>query len=146
MVGVAILYGLPGSDVSDYQVTKKSSVETGNQAFLVQTGEQNECQTGTHEQDGVLCEFRSGSTRILASTDVDWNGINIQAISLYLNYDLPEDAKDYLGRVGRKGRFGQSGTVVSFVTKQDVHLLKHIMEHHNTQIEDTANCEYDILS
>lgn len=60
--------------------------------------------------------FRSGKYRILAATDIAARGIDVRGIELVINYDLPEDAENYVHRIGRTGRAGSVGHAISFAT------------------------------
>merc|ERR1712127_347486 len=74
------------------------------------------------ERDLIMREFRSGSSRVLISTDLLARGIDVQQVSLVINYDLPFPSKveNYLHRIGRSGRFGRKGAAINFVTSSDV--------------------------
>merc|ERR1712039_852108 len=61
------------------------------------------------ERDLVMREFRSGSSRVLISTDLLARGIDVQQVSLVINFDLPSNTENYLHRIGRSGRFGRKG-------------------------------------
>jgi ATP-dependent RNA helicase RhlE len=60
--------------------------------------------------------FRSGKYRVLAATDIAARGIDVRGIELVINYDLPEDAENYVHRIGRTGRAGSVGHAISFAT------------------------------
>ncbi|CCH62844.1 hypothetical protein TBLA_0I01860 [Henningerozyma blattae CBS 6284] len=78
------------------------------------------------ERDRVMNEFRTGQSRVLVSTDVWARGIDVQQVSLVINYDLCENLENYIHRIGRSGRFGRKGIAINFITKNDVLLLKQI--------------------
>jgi len=59
------------------------------------------------ERDMVMKEFRSGSSRVLITTDLLARGIDVQQVSLVINYDLPSNRENYIHRIGRSGRFGR---------------------------------------
>merc|ERR550525_1925201 len=88
------------------------------------------------ERDLVMREFRSGSSRVLISTDLLARGIDVQQVSLVINFDLPQNMENYLHRIGRSGRFGRKGVAINFVTNQDVRMMKDIERHYHTQIEE----------
>merc|ERR1712149_46726 len=88
------------------------------------------------ERDLIMREFRSGSSRILISTDLLARGIDVQQVSLVINYDLPQNMENYLHRIGRSGRFGRKGVAINFVTNNDVRLMKDIEKYYHTQIEE----------
>lgn len=88
------------------------------------------------ERDLIMREFRSGSSRVLISTDLLARGIDVQQVSLVINYDLPSNLENYLHRIGRSGRFGRKGVAINMVTNQDVRAMKDIEKYYHTQIEE----------
>jgi len=88
------------------------------------------------ERDLVMREFRSGSSRVLISTDLLARGIDVQQVSLVINFDLPPNMENYLHRIGRSGRFGRKGVAINFVTNADVRAMKDIEKYYHTQIEE----------
>lgn len=88
------------------------------------------------ERDLVMAEFRSGGSRILITTDLLARGIDIQQISLVLNFDLPLSNENYLHRIGRSGRFGRKGIAINFITETDFEHLHEIEKFYQTQIEE----------
>jgi len=88
------------------------------------------------ERDLVMREFRSGSSRVLISTDLLARGIDVQQVSLVINFDLPSNMENYLHRIGRSGRFGRKGVAINFVTNNDVRSMKDIEKFYHTQIEE----------
>lgn len=81
--------------------------------------------------------FKDFNKRICVSTDVFGRGIDIERINLAINYDLPNEADQYLHRVGRAGRFGTKGLAVSFVsTEEDETVLGKIQERFDVKIAE----------
>jgi ATP-dependent RNA helicase RhlE len=74
----------------------------------------------------VLRSFRSKKLRILVATDVLSRGIDIEEISLVVNYDVPKDPEDYVHRIGRTARAGKKGEAITFINPEDVHLFMKI--------------------
>ncbi|MBP7055299.1 MAG: DEAD/DEAH box helicase [Candidatus Omnitrophica bacterium] len=62
--------------------------------------------------------FKTGKYRILVATDIAARGIDVKGIELVINYDLPEDAENYVHRIGRTGRAGHEGRAISFATPE----------------------------
>merc|ERR1712206_45606 len=85
------------------------------------------------ERDVIMREFRSGSSRVLITTDLLARGIDVQQVSLVINYDLPTNRENYIHRIGRGGRFGRKGEAINFVTNQDVRMMRDIERHYQTQ-------------
>ncbi|KAK7859164.1 eukaryotic initiation factor 4a-13 [Quercus suber] len=86
--------------------------------------------------DIIMREFRSGSSRVLITTDLLARGIDVQQVSLVINYDLPTQPENYLHRIGRSGRFGRKGVAINFVTKDDERMLFDIQKFYNVVIEE----------
>jgi len=90
-----------------------------------------------HKRIKVLEGFREGRIRVLVATDVAGRGIHIEGISHVINFTLPEEADDYVHRIGRTGRAGASGTSISFAGENDAFALPPI----ETLIGRKINCE-----
>merc|ERR1719213_97218 len=88
------------------------------------------------ERDIIMREFRSGSSRVLITTDLLARGIDVQQVSLVINYDLPTNRENYIHRIGRSGRFGRKGVAINFVTTDDVRTLREIEQFYDTQVEE----------
>lgn len=97
------------------------------------------------ERDIIMREFRSGSTRVLITTDLLARGIDVQQVSLVINYDLPTNRENYIHRIGRSGRFGRKGVSINFITQGDVRYLRDIEEFYHTQIEEMPSNVADLL-
>ncbi len=78
------------------------------------------------QREEVLMNFRSKKTRILVATDVMSRGIDIKEINMVINFDLPQDAEDYVHRVGRTARVNTKGEAVTFVIKKEMYKLLNI--------------------
>ncbi|KAK7522872.1 P-loop containing nucleoside triphosphate hydrolase protein [Phyllosticta citriasiana] len=88
------------------------------------------------QRDVIMKEFRSGSSRVLIATDLLARGIDVQQVSLVINYDLPANRENYIHRIGRGGRFGRKGVAINFVTAEDVRMMREIEQFYSTQIEE----------
>eukprot|EP01115_Flamella_aegyptia_P014057 TRINITY_DN77_c0_g2_i2.p1 TRINITY_DN77_c0_g2~~TRINITY_DN77_c0_g2_i2.p1 ORF type:complete len:400 (+),score=189.73 TRINITY_DN77_c0_g2_i2:51-1250(+) len=88
------------------------------------------------EREVILNEFRTGSSRVLITTDLLARGIDVQQVSLVINYDLPRNLENYLHRIGRSGRFGRKGVAINFVSRDDVRVLRELEQFYNTSIEE----------
>lgn len=94
------------------------------------------------ERDLTLDEFRSGRSRVLIATDVLKRGIDIQTVSVVINYDLPGRMEDYIHRIGRAGRFGRHGVAINLVTKHDVNDMKVLEKEYSLSIDELPE-DYD---
>ncbi|MBI5413451.1 DEAD/DEAH box helicase [Candidatus Peregrinibacteria bacterium] len=74
----------------------------------------------------ALDGFKSGRYRVLVATDIAARGIDVKEIELVLNYDIPEFAEDYVHRIGRTARAGQTGRAITFATPDQSHKIRHI--------------------
>jgi len=88
------------------------------------------------DREKVMKTFKSGSSRVLISTDLLARGIDVHHVSIVINYDLPSNKENYLHRIGRSGRYGRKGVAINFVTSKDVAGLKELEEFYNTTIEE----------
>ena len=71
------------------------------------------------QRQAALAGFKTGKYRVLVATDIAARGIDVEGISLVINYDLPDNPDDYVHRIGRTGRAGSSGKAISFATPED---------------------------
>ena len=78
--------------------------------------------------------FRKGKFRILITTDVMARGIDVQEVSLVINFDMPKYSQTYIHRIGRSGRFGRTGVAINFVTRNEKNILNFIERQFNTRI------------
>lgn len=83
----------------------------------------------------IMKEFRTGSSRVLITTDLLARGIDVQQVSLVINYDLPNNRENYIHRIGRGGRFGRKGVAINFITHEDTRVLHDIESFYNTTID-----------
>jgi len=88
------------------------------------------------DRDRSFTEFKSGSSRVLISSNVTARGIDIQQVSIVINFDVPKCVHTYLHRIGRSGRWGRKGVGINFITRRDVYQIKKIEEHYSTQISE----------
>ncbi|MFW6277582.1 MAG: DEAD/DEAH box helicase, partial [Prolixibacteraceae bacterium] len=86
------------------------------------------------DREKVLQGFRSKRTRILVATDVMSRGIDIKEINLIINYDVPQDAEDYVHRVGRTARADATGVALTLVNEKDMYSFHQIEQLIESQI------------
>uniref|UniRef100_A0A2P2M600 RNA helicase n=2 Tax=Rhizophora mucronata TaxID=61149 RepID=A0A2P2M600_RHIMU len=97
------------------------------------------------ERDAIMGEFRSGTTRVLITTDVWARGLDVQHVSLVINYDLPNNRELYIHRIGRSGRFGRKGVAINFVKSDDIKILRDIEQYYSTQIDEMPMNVADLI-
>jgi len=88
------------------------------------------------ERDKSFNDFRNGSSRVLISSNVTARGIDIQQVSVVINFDIPKCVHTYLHRIGRSGRWGRKGVGINFITRRDIQQVKRIEDHYSTQINE----------
>jgi superfamily II DNA/RNA helicase len=81
-------------------------------------------------------QFRTGEMRVLISSNVTARGIDIQQVSVVINFDVPKCVHTYLHRIGRSGRWGRKGVGINFITRRDIGKMKEIETHYSTQITE----------
>ena len=97
------------------------------------------------ERDAIMNEFRAGASRVLIATDVLARGIDVQQVSLVINYDLPINRELYIHRIGRSGRFGRKGVAINFATSDDIKILRDIEQFYSTQIDEMPMNVADLM-
>jgi|LauGreDrversion4_2_1035121.scaffolds.fasta_scaffold03856_1 translation initiation factor 4A len=88
------------------------------------------------ERNNALKDFRTGSSRVLISSNVTARGIDIQQVNLVINFDIPRSVHTYLHRIGRSGRWGRKGTGINFITRRDMYQLRTIEDFYHCQISE----------
>jgi translation initiation factor 4A len=88
------------------------------------------------EREERMRQFKTGGTRVLVSTDLLSRGIDVQQISIVINYDIPRSVDNYLHRIGRSGRYGRKGVAINFKTPYDDYKMNDIEKHYNIQIDE----------
>ena len=88
------------------------------------------------DRNSIMKDFRSGISRILLSTDLLARGIDVQQVSIVINYDLPKDKECYVHRIGRSGRFGRKGVAINLTTNDDYWKIEELVNFYDTVIEE----------
>lgn len=115
--------------------------------------------TGGYEgaqRDAIIDAFRMGQAKVLITTNVLARGIDVQSVSMVVNYDVPErwlgprqqeaDPQTYLHRIGRTGRFGRVGVAATFVSnKKEWELLMQIQNYFGIEITKVETTDWDDL-
>jgi ATP-dependent RNA helicase len=91
------------------------------------------------ERDKIMQEFRMGETRVLIASDIWGRGLDVQQVSLVINYDLPFNKEMYIHRIGRSGRFGRRGIAINLVKEEQMKQLHDIEKYYSITIEEMPN-------
>ncbi len=94
----------------------------------------------------VIDSFKSGSLRCLVATDVAARGIDVDDLEMVINYDLPNEAENYVHRIGRTARAGKSGKAYSFCSEQDVYNLPAIEKYCEMKIPSGVPADEDFVA
>lgn len=87
------------------------------------------------EREEVFRKFKSGEIRTLISTDLVGRGVDVQQLSVVINFDLPKkDFSTYIHRIGRAGRYGRKGAAINFVFEEESDFINEICNHYRTNI------------
>jgi len=97
------------------------------------------------KRNAILAEFRTGSSRILITTDLLARGIDVHGVSLVINYDLPKNFEKYIHRIGRSGRFGRKGVAINLIATDDFATMGELEKFYNTKIEEMPAHIADLL-
>ena len=89
-----------------------------------------------NERDIAFKEFKTGKSRVLISSNVTARGIDIQQVSIVINFDVPKDIHTYLHRIGRSGRWGRKGVGINFITRRDTGKIKDIEKYYACEIKE----------
>ena len=81
-------------------------------------------------------DFKSGRARTIICTDLFSRGIDVQQVSIVINFDLPKSVHVYIHRIGRSGRWGRKGVGINFITRRDQQKLDQIKQFYNTQVDE----------
>jgi len=91
------------------------------------------------ERKKRMDDFRTGAVRVLISTDLLARGIDVQQVSLVINYELPVQQENYIHRIGRSGRFGRKGVAINLIAGDEVRQMKEIEQFYATSVEVLPN-------
>ena len=90
-----------------------------------------------NQRERILDKFRDGNVRTIVATDVAARGIDIDGITLVVNYDVPSDMDSFIHRIGRTGRIGRHGEAWSLVSKDDAPQMSKIIATYNLSVADS---------
>lgn len=80
------------------------------------------------EREAALADFRHGRCRVLVATDVASRGLDIPNVTHVINFDMPSNIDDYVHRIGRTGRCGNTGQAIAFVNEKNRNILRELCE------------------
>ena len=109
--------------------------------------EDNFCVSSIHgnmnqtDRSNIIKDFRDSKIRILISTDLLSRGLDIQQISVVINYDIPKGIDNYIHRIGRSGRFGRKGVAINFLTTYDSEHMSVIQKYYNIVVPELESLE-----
>ena len=86
------------------------------------------------EREKTMREFRTGATKVLIATDLIGRGIDVQQVSIVINFDIPPNMESYIHRIGRSGRHGRKGVAINFVTDYDFGRISQLEKFYSTEI------------
>ena len=87
-----------------------------------------------NQREKIISNFKDGNSRIVIATDVAARGIDVDGITLVVNYDVPDDVDNYVHRIGRTGRIGRKGEAWVLVGRDDIPQLNKIIATHSLDI------------
>ena len=88
------------------------------------------------ERNETMEQFRTGHIRVLLASDLLARGIDIQQLSLVINFDLPREKETYIHRIGRSGRYGRKGVAINLINDREIEYLKYIETFYDTKINE----------
>jgi superfamily II DNA/RNA helicase len=91
------------------------------------------------ERKRRMNDFRKGAVRVMISTDMLARGIDVQQVSLVINYELPVQKENYIHRIGRAGRFGRKGVTINLISPEEKRAVSEIEEHWKITLEALPN-------
>jgi translation initiation factor 4A len=91
-------------------------------------------------------EFKAGKYRVMISSNLTSRGLDVQQVSIVINYDIPTCVHNYLHRIGRSGRWGRKGVGINFVTKYDIDRMRTIEKHYGTEMKELPSNYTELLA
>ena len=90
-----------------------------------------------NQREKIISNFKDGNSKVVIATDVAARGIDVDGITLVINYDVPDDVDNYVHRIGRTGRIGRKGEAWVLVGRDDIPQLKKISATHSLDIVES---------
>jgi superfamily II DNA/RNA helicase len=98
------------------------------------------------ERDRVMQAFRLGTSRVLIGTDLIARGIDVQQVTLVINFELPFDRESYLHRIGRSARFGRKGVAINILEQREMRTLDDLRRHYAIEIPELPHNFVEIVA
>ena len=92
-------------------------------------------------RESIMEKFRMGAIKLLITTDLLARGIDVQAVSIVINYDVPTNRENYIHRIGRCGRYGRKGKAVNFITPNDGKYIKDIETYYSVTMKELPSAD-----
>lgn len=105
--------------------TKVKQLSASLQQQKINCGEMHS-DLSQQERDDIMFKFKSGQIDVLVATDIVARGIDIDDITLVINFDVPHDTEDYVHRIGRTARADRDGRAITLVTEMDIYWFQQI--------------------
>ncbi|OAF69374.1 hypothetical protein A3Q56_02890 [Intoshia linei] len=97
------------------------------------------------ERSQIMTQFRTGSARVLISTDLLSRGIDVQQVSLVINFEMPSSKEVYIHRIGRSGRFGRKGVAINLLIEDEAVKMRDIEKFYQTNITQMPQNIADLI-
>jgi translation initiation factor 4A len=88
------------------------------------------------ERKKRMDDFRTGAVRVLISTDLLARGIDVQQVSMVINFEMPVQRENYVHRIGRSGRYGKKGVAINLISGEEMNAVKEIERTYSTTIQE----------
>jgi translation initiation factor 4A len=98
------------------------------------------------ERKATIKAFRAGQVRVLVSSDLLARGLDVQQVSLVINFALPPNRENYIHRIGRSGRFGRKGSAINLVTPAELSEMRDIEQFYSTSIAPLPGNMAEVLA
>jgi translation initiation factor 4A len=92
-----------------------------------------------------LDQFKNGDTRVMIATDIIARGIDVQQLSLVINYELPSNRENYIHRIGRAGRYGRKGTTINLLVPEESSMMDNICNYYSIKMNEVPANLNDLI-
>lgn len=98
------------------------------------------------ERDQIMVQFRLGASRVLIATDLIARGIDVQQVTLVINFELSNNKENYLHRIGRSGRYGRKGIAINICDQREMGMIDQLQRHYHTVINELSDNISELLN